>query len=61
MAVDRARYQGEPVAAVIAETPAIAEDGAELVQVEYEPLEAVIDREVAAADQTILHERWVRT
>ena len=55
MAVDRARYQGEPVAAVIAETPAIAEDGAELVQVEYEPLQAVIDGEVAATDQTILH------
>ncbi len=55
MAVDRARYQGEPVAAVIAETAAIAEDGAELVQVDYEPLEAVIDSEVAAADKTILH------
>ena len=39
MAVDRARYQGEPVAAVIAETPAIAEDAAELVRVEYEPLD----------------------
>ncbi len=57
MAVDRARYQGEPVAAVIAETAAIAEDGAELVQVDYEPLEAVIDSEVAAADKTILHSR----
>ena len=56
MAVDRARYQGEPVAAVIAETPAIAEDAAELVRVEYEPLDAVIDAEVAATDQTILHE-----
>ncbi len=55
MAVDRARYQGEPVAAVIAETPAIAEDAAELVRVEYEPLDAVIDAEVAASDQTILH------
>src|SRR5580700_10589302 len=48
MAVDRARYQGEPVAAVIAETLAIAEDAAELVTVEYEPLEAVIDAELAA-------------
>ncbi len=56
MAVDRARYQGEPVAAVIAETPAIAEDGAEFVHVEYEPLEAVIDGEVAVTDQTVLHE-----
>ena len=55
MAVDRARYQGEPVAAVIAETPAIAEDAAELVRVEYEPLPAVIDGEIAATDETILH------
>ena len=55
MAVDRARYQGEPVAAVIAETPAIAEDAAELVRVEYQPLPAVVDGEVAATDETILH------
>ena len=56
MAVDRVRYQGEPVAAVIAETPAIAEDAAELVRVDYEPLDPVIDGEVAATDKTILHD-----
>ena len=56
MAVERVRYQGEPVAAVVAETPAIAEDAAELVRVDYEPLDAVIDGEVAATDKTILHE-----
>ncbi len=56
MAVDRARYQGEPVAAIIAETPAIAEDAAELVRVDYEPLEAVIDGEIAASDRAILHD-----
>src|SRR5215471_12679900 len=55
MAVDRVRYQGEPVAAVIAASPAIAEDAAELVHVDYEPLEAVIDGEIAATDQTVLH------
>ena len=55
MAVDCARYQGEPVAAVIAETTAIAEDAAELVRVEYEPLTAVVDAEVAATDETVLH------
>ncbi|HUI84669.1 MAG TPA: xanthine dehydrogenase family protein molybdopterin-binding subunit [Candidatus Binatia bacterium] len=55
MAVDRVRYQGEPVAAVIAETPAIAEDAAELVRVDYQPLEAVIDGEIAATDRAILH------
>jgi len=56
MAVDRARYQGEPIAAVVAESPAIAEDAAELVRVDYEPLDAVIDSEVAATDTTILHD-----
>ncbi len=55
MAVDRARYQGEPVAAVIAETPALAEDAAEAVRVEYEPLPAVIEAEAALRDRTVLH------
>jgi 2-furoyl-CoA dehydrogenase large subunit len=55
MALDRARYQGEPVAAVIAETPAIAEDAAELVRFEYEPLPTVVDGAIAAIDETILH------
>jgi carbon-monoxide dehydrogenase large subunit len=37
------RYVGQPVAAVVAETRALAEDAAELVDVAYEPLEAVVD------------------
>ena len=37
------RYAGEPVAAVVAESRALAEDAAELVEVDYEPLELVID------------------
>jgi 2-furoyl-CoA dehydrogenase large subunit len=56
LAVDRARYQGEPVAAVVAQTAAIAEDAAELVEVDYEPLPAVVDAEAAASDATVLHE-----
>ncbi len=56
MAVDRARYQGEPVAAIIAETPATAEDAAELVRVEYEPLQALVDAEIAASDRIIVHD-----
>jgi CO/xanthine dehydrogenase Mo-binding subunit len=40
-------FAGQPVAMVVAETEAAAEDGAELVSVEYEPLEAVIDLEAA--------------
>jgi carbon-monoxide dehydrogenase large subunit len=41
LAVARVRRVGEPVALVVAETVAIAEDAAELVAVEYEPLPAV--------------------
>ena len=36
-------YAGQPVAGVIAESRALAEDAAELVEVDYEPLDAVVD------------------
>lgn len=42
-----ARYVGEWVAVVVAETRAVAEDAAELVEVEYEPLPYVVDPEEA--------------
>jgi CO/xanthine dehydrogenase Mo-binding subunit len=41
-------YAGQPVALVVAESEAAAADGAELVQVELDPLEAVLDLETAA-------------
>ncbi len=40
LAVERVRYVGEMVAAVIAESAALAEDAAHLVQVDYDPLPA---------------------
>ena len=40
-------FAGQPVALVVAETEAAAEDGAEATLVEYEPLEAVVDVEAA--------------
>ena len=43
LAVERVRYVGEPVALVVAESRYIAEDAAELVEIDYEPLAAVID------------------
>ena len=43
LAFDKARHVGDGVAVVVAETRAIAKDAAELVEVEYEPLEAVAD------------------
>ncbi len=41
-------YAGQPVAIIVAETEAIAEDAAQLVEVELEPLEPVMDVEAAA-------------
>jgi len=40
-------FAGQPVAIVVAESEAAAEDGVEMVVVEYEPLEAVVDVERA--------------
>lgn len=48
------RYAGEWVAAVVADTRALAEDAAELVEVDYEPLPYVLDPEQAFADKSIL-------
>ncbi len=42
LAVDRVRYAGEPVAVVVAETRALAEDAADLVEVDYEPLPCAV-------------------
>jgi 2-furoyl-CoA dehydrogenase large subunit len=47
LAVGQARYAGEWVAAVAADTRALAEDAAEKVRVVYEPLPFVIDPEEA--------------
>jgi CO/xanthine dehydrogenase Mo-binding subunit len=49
LAWDKVRFAGEPVAAVAATSRYIAEDAAELIEVEYEPLEPVVDASVAAA------------
>lgn len=47
LAVDVVKFVGEPVAVVVAEDLYTARDAAELVQVEYEPLPAVVDPEKA--------------
>ena len=43
LARGRALYHGHPVAAVVAESAAAAEDGAALVDVEYDPQDAAVD------------------
>ena len=45
-------YAGQPVAAVVAETRALAEDAVALVEVDYDPLEAVVDPR--ASSETLL-------
>src|SRR3954470_18951719 len=58
MAVDRARYAGEPVAAIAAEDRYLAEDAAELVLADYEPLDAVVSVEDALdPGKPLLHEQ----
>ena len=47
---DKVRFVGDRVAFVVAETLAKARDAAELVEVDYEPMPAVIDLEDAAKD-----------
>jgi 2-furoyl-CoA dehydrogenase large subunit len=56
-AVDRARYVGEPVAVVVAEDRYLAEDAADLVTVDYDPLPCVLDPEQALRPEApLLHE-----
>ncbi|MGQ0546400.1 MAG: xanthine dehydrogenase family protein molybdopterin-binding subunit [Betaproteobacteria bacterium] len=48
--VDKVRFHGDPVACVIAESRYLAEDAAERVEVDYEPLPAVASLAQALAD-----------
>ena len=50
LATERVRFVGEPVALVLAESRYLAEDAAEAVVVEYEPLPFVLDAEEALLD-----------
>jgi carbon-monoxide dehydrogenase large subunit len=50
LALARVRYVGDPLAVVLAESLAIAEDARDLVEVDYEPLPPVTDPEAALAE-----------
>src|SRR5919107_4885919 len=57
LAGEMIRHAGEPVAMVLADSPHAAEDGAEAVAVDYEPLEPVVSLEAAlAGDARAVHE-----
>jgi carbon-monoxide dehydrogenase large subunit len=56
IARDKVRYVGEPIAVVVAETPALAEDALAAIAVEIEPLPALPDRHAAARADALLFE-----
>ena len=53
-ALDRVRYVGDTIAAVAADTPEIAQQAVDLIEVEYEPLPAVFDPEFGASPEAPL-------
>jgi CO/xanthine dehydrogenase Mo-binding subunit len=58
LAVDRVCFAGEPIAAVAAETPQIAEQALSLISVEYSDLPAVFDAEEAMSSSApVVHPR----
>ena len=69
LAGDRVRFAGEPVAAVVADTRAQAVDAAELAEVDYDELPAVVAVDDALAGRVLLHSgvpgnvlyRWQRS
>ncbi|MEK9752709.1 MAG: xanthine dehydrogenase family protein molybdopterin-binding subunit [Rhodospirillaceae bacterium] len=50
IAIDRVRFVGQEVALVVAETPTLVKDAMEAINVDYEPLGAVVDAAAAVAD-----------
>jgi len=55
IAIDRACWQGEAVAAVVAESRAQAEDAAELIEADWEELPAVVDMAESLAGKYVIH------
>ena len=55
LASDRVRYVGEPVAVVVTEHANQGEDAADLVVIDYEPLEVLIDIEAAMTSSTLIY------
>ena len=56
-ATDKTRFVGEPVAVVVASDRYLAEDAADLVEIDYEPLQAVVRTDKALEpDAPLLHD-----
>jgi aerobic carbon-monoxide dehydrogenase large subunit len=56
LADGKIRYVGEPIAIVLADTPAIAEDALDHIELNVEPLPAITDRAQAEAMASLLFE-----
>ena len=56
IAKDKVRYVGEPIAVVVAETQALAEDALELIALDIEPLPPVASRAAAREGKSLLFE-----
>jgi carbon-monoxide dehydrogenase large subunit len=56
IAVDKVRYVGEPAAMVLADTPQLAEDAVALLELEIDPLPAVVERNASIDGATLLFE-----
>ena len=57
IAVDKVRYVGEPLAVIIAESRAIAEDAAAAIDANIEPLPPIPDWRTAKTDSSLLFEQ----
>ncbi|WP_044894387.1 xanthine dehydrogenase family protein molybdopterin-binding subunit [Bacillus alveayuensis] len=59
LAIDKVNWVGEPVVAVVAENKYLAEDAAQLVEIEYDPLPVLVDPEEALKpDAPKIYENW---
>jgi len=58
LAIGRACWQGEPVAAVVAESRTQAEDAVALIEAEWEELPVVVDMEESLRGKKIIHEEF---
>jgi len=56
IAVERACWQGEAVAAVVAESRTQAEDAVQLIEAEWEELPVVVDMEASLRNEVVIHE-----
>jgi CO/xanthine dehydrogenase Mo-binding subunit len=55
IAIGRACWQGEPVAAVVAESRSQAEDAAALIEADWEELPAVVDMQASLRGDVVIH------